>query len=1023
MKRLALTCFCMLLGFAILLASISWSTEKTLFEREEGQRWETHSREVMLETAQTLSALLDTEAGQRGYILTTRPSFLEPRDAGLTRVDQSIDRLAMLTRDNAAQQARIGELRKITAAMFTGIAETVTLVHAGNQARAIAIVSSGLGKNRMDEARAILATISSGESRLLDIHHAAAVSAMKLNDRETMALEVTGLVLLLAAGLATALALRATGRLQMSKEITASAQRLLLFVDRAPAAIAMFDTKMRYIAVSRRFVADFRLKHETPQSLLGRSHYELFPNTSEQTQAIHRRVMAGETLSAQEDAFPHEDGRIDWVSWEMTPWYQADGSAGGAIFFSELITDRKNEALALAQGEARQRGLLDALPANIALLDAAGHIVMVNEAWRAFGIAGGLSPDDPAINDADYLAACMPAATAGDAAALGALDGLREILAGRRERVELVYPCHAPGGSERWFQFTAVPVTAKTGAVADGAVVMHLDITQRMQTEQSLAENEARLRGLLSTVIEGIILATDDGYIVSANPAATRIFGYANEQELVNQPLTALMPKLEASRHDSYLAHHLTTGDNRVISLPLRQLRGVHKDGSEFPLELSVSSFQSGERRYLTGVMRDITERQKSEAVERHAERLEQLVKVRTRELEETQAQLVQAAKMEALGRLAGGVAHDFNNVLQAVGTSVTLASKRLATDPEATRSALEIAATAVDRGAAVTGRLLAFARRSELVAAPIAPLPMLESVMHLLRHTLGPAVTLQVDAGQDMPAMFADVGQLETVLVNLANNARDALVDGIGTIRLIAAAVSAPGEAPAQLVPGDYVRLSVVDDGIGMPPDVLARVTEAFFTTKPKGQGTGLGVAMARGFAEQSGGALTVESIPGRGTTVSLWLPVAPTDAVEKIPSEDVVLESATTHRPGTAILLVDDEVGLRTVLATLLADQGDIVTEAADAASALALLDAGLAVDVLVTDLAMPGCMDGLDLAREARRRKPGLPVLLATGHPGEAAEANIEQAAGSGPFAVLAKPFSAKTLTARVALLLRG
>jgi CheY-like chemotaxis protein/anti-sigma regulatory factor (Ser/Thr protein kinase) len=273
------------------------------------------------------------------------------------------------------------------------------------------------------------------------------------------------------------------------------------------------------------------------------------------------------------------------------------------------------------------------------------------------------------------------------------------------------------------------------------------------------------------------------------------------------------------------------------------------------------------------------------------------------------------------------------------------------------------------------------------------------------------------------VPTLFADSGQLETVLMNLANNARDALVKGTGTIRLTAVAASIPGDAPAQLAPGTYVCLSVVDDGVGMPPDVLAQVAEAFFTTKPKGQGTGLGVTMAHEFAEQSGGVLTIESALGEGTTVSLWLPVAPADVVGRSQIDNTAPEHDMAHQTGTAILLVDDEPGLRTGLAALLADQGVTVTEAEDAASALALLDSGLKVDVLVTDFVMPGGMDGLELVREARRRRPGLPAVLITGHSDEADGSKIEQVTKSGSFVVLAKPFSAKTLTARLALMRGG
>jgi PAS domain S-box-containing protein len=658
-------------------------------------------------------------------------------------------------------------------------------------------------------------------------------------------------------------------------------ERLRLFVDRAPAAIAMFDKDMHYVAASQRFLSDYQIKGETVQTLCGRGHYDIFPDIPESWREIHRRVLSGETLSAQDDPFPRQNGHTDWVRWEMTPWYQADGSVGGAILFSEVLTARKT-------------------------------------------------------------------------------------------------------------------------------------------AEAALAENEARLRGLMDTVAEGIILASEHGRIISVNPSAVRMFGYASETELVGQPLTILMPEPEASRHDCYLANHRTTGETRVIGVPGRQLIACRKDGSEFPVDLSVNSFRSGDTRYLTGVLRDITDRKRAEAVERHAEELERLVKERTHDLEETQAQLLHAVKMEALGQLAGGVAHDFNNVLQTMDGSVALASKRLHTDPAAAQSYLEIAAAAVERGMTVTGRLLAFARRGELSAAPVATLGLLENVAHLLRHTYGPAVTLQVSADETVPSLLADIGQLESVLVNLANNARDALVNGAGTIRLTATAV-APGHAPPQLALASYVRLSVVDDGSGMSPDVLARVTEAFFTTKPKGQGTGLGLAIARGFAERSGGAMTIESALGHGTTVSLWLPVVPAESVGKTQSDETSPDRVAPSRRSTAILLVDDEPALRTVLAALLTDQGDAVTEAEDAASALALVDSGLAVDVLVTDLGMPGDVDGLALIREARRRRPGLPALLVTGYAGEAAEADIQQAAASGPFALLRKPFSVKMLQAQVAMVL--
>jgi signal transduction histidine kinase/CheY-like chemotaxis protein len=426
-----------------------------------------------------------------------------------------------------------------------------------------------------------------------------------------------------------------------------------------------------------------------------------------------------------------------------------------------------------------------------------------------------------------------------------------------------------------------------------------------------------------------------------------------------------------------------------------------------------------GEAPRLLSVARDITERKATEAaLARHTDDLERLVGQRTAELRESEARLAQAAKMEALGRLAGGVAHDFNNVLQSVQGGIALARKRLNRSPEDAERFLDLASDAAARGASVTGRLLSFARRGELQVAPVEPAPMLEGLAEMLRATLGPSVSLRVEAPAGLPAMLADAGQLEAVLVNLANNARDALPDGAGTVTLAASpAPSVPGHLP----PGDYLRVAVIDDGEGMGPEVLARVAEPFFTTKPKGRGTGLGLAMARGFAEQSGGTLTIESAHGRGTTVSLWLPLATHQADMGGGVEPGADRHGAPALESTSLLVVDDEPGVRMLLATAMSEFGHCVEEAEDGAAALGRLDLGIPVSALVTDLAMPGGMDGLALIREARKRRPGLPAVLVTGHLGDATHGALEEAAGSGPLAVLRKPVSPEAVEAQIAVLL--
>jgi signal transduction histidine kinase/ActR/RegA family two-component response regulator len=368
------------------------------------------------------------------------------------------------------------------------------------------------------------------------------------------------------------------------------------------------------------------------------------------------------------------------------------------------------------------------------------------------------------------------------------------------------------------------------------------------------------------------------------------------------------------------------------------------------------------------------------------------------------QATEAQRQRMEALGKLAGGIAHDVNNVMQAVRSGASLIRRR-ASDPSAVDQLARMIEGASERGASVTRRLLAFARRGELRAEPVDPAALLADLEQVLNHTLGADVAVEVRAGDALPPLLVDKGQLETTLLNLATNARDAMPEG-GLVTLQAAAL----RDPEGLVPGRYVALSVRDTGMGMDGETLARAAEPFFTTKALGQGTGLGLAMARGFAEQSGGALRIESEPGRGTCVSLLLPAASAEAVAPSPP-------AAPSAPALRLLLADDEDLVREAVAQGLEAVGHRVLRAATASAALANLDAGAEVDLLVTDLAMPD-FDGFALIAAARERRPHLPALLLTGNAVEGGAS--AEALPPGPFELLRKPVAAEDLARRVAAL---
>jgi PAS domain S-box-containing protein len=571
-----------------------------------------------------------------------------------------------------------------------------------------------------------------------------------------------------------------------------------------------------------------------------------------------------------------------------------------------------------------------------------------------------------------------------------------------------------------------VSVAASRMVAPDGRVIgisaIFRDLRPRRAAESALRESEERLRlatevaqvGILDLDLRTNELRRDErlralwGMPPGLPDSMDAFYAGLHPDDLARVKAAvaaALDPAGDGSLDSEY----------RVIDLTNRAERIISAKGQVW--------FEGGGAVRMVGTVVDVTARRRAEAVlARDKAELERLVEARTQELEQVQEQLAHAQRMEALGRLAGGVAHDFNNVLQAVHGGVSMASRRMRTNPERAQSYLDMVASAAERGAAVTSRLLAFARRSELSAGPVAPAPLLDGLAQLLRPSFGPRIRLRVTVEPEMPAIFADANQLETVMVNLTNNARDALPSDGGTIHLVVA-IALPGEAPAHLAPGRYGRLSVTDDGVGMTAEVLARVSEPFFTTKPKGKGTGLGLAMARGFAEQSGGGLTIESERGVGTTVSLWLPLAPAANNGGDMAGPPAREADDAAGSGMAMLLVDDDPAVRVVLAAMLAEQGHAVTEAADATAALALFDTNIAADVLVTDLTMPGDMDGLALVLEARRRRPGLPAVLITGDAGAAGHHALERVSGSGPFAMLNKPVSAKALTAQVADLLRG
>lgn len=376
-------------------------------------------------------------------------------------------------------------------------------------------------------------------------------------------------------------------------------------------------------------------------------------------------------------------------------------------------------------------------------------------------------------------------------------------------------------------------------------------------------------------------------------------------------------------------------------------------------------------------------------------------------EREHTESQLRQMQKMESIGQLTGGVAHDFNNLLTAVIGNLELLSKHLPADAKTARL-IGGAMQAAQRGAALTQRLLAFARHQDLEPRAVDLADLVRGMSDLLRRSIGTVVEMKLELPDGLPAAHVDANQVELALLNLVVNSRDAMPDG-GSLT-IALELAETAAAP-DLAAGRYLRLSVSDTGAGMDADTLQRAVEPFFSTKEIGKGTGLGLSMIHGLAQQLHGALRLFSTPGCGTRAELWLPVASGSAAAEIGPATLPAPVARSRR--LKLLFVDDDFLISLSTVSLLEDLGHDVLKASTGADALKLLQGNAAVDLMITDYAMPG-MNGLQLAEEARKLRPGLPILLATGYADLPTRASFE-------LPRLNKPYQQKELAEQIAILL--
>ena len=560
------------------------------------------------------------------------------------------------------------------------------------------------------------------------------------------------------------------------------------------------------------------------------------------------------------------------------------------------------------------------------------------------------------------------------------------------------YRLRQPGGGVCW-----VLAEGRCKLAADGTPArfpgVSFDVTDRKLAEQRLhdlnVELEHRIiersqeRGTTWQVSPDLLGALNShGYFVTSNPAWMTVLGWT-EAEVASMSIFELLHPDDVERTRG--GFNLTQQGQPAIRFPNRYRC---KDGRY--RWISWVGVPDGGMVYCSG--RDITEeREQAEALAR------------------AQESLRQSQKMEAVGQLTGGLAHDFNNLLAAISGSLEVMQMRIAQGRTGEIDRFMTAAKgAVRRAAALTHRLLAFSRRQTLDPKPTDANRLVADMEELIRRTIGPAIHLEVVGAGGLWPTLVDPNQLENALLNLCLNARDAMPDG-GRLTIETANEWLDDRAAAErdLAPGQYISVCVSDNGVGMAPDVVAKAFDPFFTTKPLGAGTGLGLSMTYGFARQSGGQVRIHSEPGRGTTMCIYLPRHVGDAMPgALANADPVPENASD---GEVVLVIDDEPTIRMVIVEVLREAGYVPIEAFDAPSGLRALESLSRIDLLITDVGLPGGLNGRQIADAARVRRPDMKVLFITGYAENAALGNGYLEPG---MSVLTKPFAMDALARKIA-----
>ena len=612
-----------------------------------------------------------------------------------------------------------------------------------------------------------------------------------------------------------------------------------LLLEHIPAAVALFDCNMHYLACSRRWLIDFRIETE---NVIGRSHYEIFPEIDEHLREIHRRVLAGETLSSEMDQFKRADGSVDWVRWEMMPWHLQSGEIGGAILSTEVLNEivgsrQRNQALSFELNL-----LIDSASHHaICMLDPEGNVVIWNAGaenlygWSEAEVIG--KSFDIMFESADRVAD-LPSSHLADAQREGGLHC-------RSWRM-------CKDGSRFFADMTISAIRDKANSVIGFGKVVR-DITEDIAQMQMLEAREAQLRSILDTVPDAMVTIDETGAIRSFSKAAERLFGYA-EAEVIGSNVSLLMPSPYREAHDGYLRRYLQTGEKRIIGIG-RVVEGIRRDGTVFPMELSVGDASAGEDRAFTGFVSDLSERVEAEA-----------------QLQQVQSDLAHASRLSAVGTLASALAHELNQPLTAIANYVSagrdIIDGETDIDRDMIREALDEAAKESLRAGQIVRRMRDFVARGEVETRILSLGRLINDATTLgLVGAREKGVEWWIDIDSGVGNVLADHVQIQQVMVNLMRNAIEAMENSTTKHLTIRARPSG----------AEQVEISVSDTGSGIAPDVMDRLFQPFTSTKS--QGMGLGLSICRTIIEAHGGKLSVEANENAGTSFSFTLMRAPRD------------------------------------------------------------------------------------------------------------------------------------------------